>query len=159
MLLRLAALALVLTALPASAAFLQQHAHWTVSDADPPDCMAINRPPEEFAVQPYAALAIRQGRNLGPRLFVFAWPGVFKYGERLTLDVGGSGPGAQVAVEAIDSHVVASRENLSPQQIAYLKETRLVSFEGAGMPQALIFDLSQLDAVMKSLAACVRQLR
>ena len=158
MLLRLAAIALALTTLPASAAFEERHAHWTVTDHHPliPGCGAINRPPEEFHAQPYAALSIRQDRNTGPRLFVFAWPGAFKYGEKVTIELG-FGPGPQLAAEALDSHVVVTREDLPAALVAEMREARFVSFSIGGLSQALIFDLAQIEAVVKSLAACVRQ--
>ena len=158
MLLRLAALVLIVTTLPASAAFEERHAHWTVLDSHPlvPGCSAINRPPDEFAAQPYAALSMRQDRNMGPRLFVFAWPGAFKYGDRVTIELG-IGPGPKLAAEALDSHVVVTREDLPQELIAEMHAARFVSFDIAGLPQALMFDTSQLDAVMKSLAACVRR--
>jgi hypothetical protein len=166
MLLRLAAISLAVLAaialttlatLPASA-FEERHAHWTVLDSHPlvPGCAAINRPPDEFAAQPYAALSIRQDRNIGPRLFVFAWPGAFKYGDRLTIELG-IGPGPKLAAEAQDSHVVVTREDLPQELIADMHAARFVSFDITGLSQALMFDTSQLDAVMKSLAACVRQ--
>lgn len=167
MLLRLAAIALAalataitLTTLPASAAFLQRHEHWTVTDSHPliPGCGAINRPPEEFHAQPYAALSIRQDRNTGARLFVFAWPGAFKYGEKVTIELG-FGPGPQLAAEALDSYVVAVRDELPAALVAEMREMRFVSFSITGLSQALIFDLAQIEAVMKSLAACVRQSR
>ena len=158
MLSRLAATAVLLTTLPASAAFLERHEHWTVTDSHPlvPGCAAINRPAEEFHAQPYAALAIVQARNIGPRLMVFAWPGAFKYGDKVTIELG-IGPGPKLAAEAQDSHVVATREDLPQELIAEMHAARFVSFSITGLSQALIFDLSQIEAVMKSLAACARQ--
>jgi hypothetical protein len=87
MLPRLAATALLLTTLPASAAFLERHEHWTVTGGSAPSCIAVNRPPAEFNHQPYAALAIHQRRNRGPRLQMFAWPGAFKSGDKVTIEI------------------------------------------------------------------------
>ena len=152
--------AAIVTTLPASAAFTERHEHWTVTDSHPlvPGCAAINRPPDEFHAQPYAALSIVQGRNIGPRLMVFAWPGAFKYGDRLTIELG-IGPGTKLAAEAQDSHVAVTREDLPAPLIAEMGEARFVSFSITGLSQALMFDTSQLGEVMKSLAACMRQSR
>jgi hypothetical protein len=156
MLPRLAATALLLTTLPASAAFLERHEHWTVTGGSAPSCIAVNRPPAEFNHQPYAALAIHQRRNRGPRLQVFAWPGAFKSGDKVTIEIR-IGPGTQLAAEAMDSYLVQVKDTLPAELIGEMRAVGLVPFGITGLRQSLLFDLSQIEAVMKSLDTCVRQ--
>jgi hypothetical protein len=159
MLARLAAiaLALILAPLPASAAFLERHGHWIVAAASQSACAAFNRPLEEFNAAPYAALSIRQRRGEPARLQVFAWPDVFKAGQRTTIEIG-SGLRTEVAAQAPDSYFVEATDALPDAAIAEMRAAGPVEIRVRGLPQMLVFDLSQIDAIMKSLDTCVRQL-
>ncbi len=156
---RLTAFILCLATLPAAAApFLERHAHWTVMAAGPSACMAINRPPEEFNAEPYAALALRQRRGRPALLQVFAWPGVFKPGDIVTVAITVGGTQTGFPAVAADSYFVEAKEALPAQFIGTLREAHAAQFELSGVPQILTFDLTQIEAVMKSLEACMRQL-
>jgi hypothetical protein len=151
MLLRLC-LALGLAASPA-AAFTERHGHWTVTDAGG-TCMAVNRPLEEFNAQPYAALAFVKRGGDAPRLQLYAWPGAFTPGARLMVEVaiGGAEP---LGAEALDSYLVEVREPLPAELVADMRG--FVGFGVEGLPQGLMFDLSQIDALLRSLEACARR--
>jgi hypothetical protein len=155
--LRLAAIALILTALPASAAFLERHAHWTVAAASQSACAAFNRPLEEFNAAPYAALSIRQRRGQPARLQVFAWPGAFKPGDKVTIRIA-IGPGTELAAQAANTYFVETAGGLQDALVSEMSAVGLVSFKITGLATVLFFDMSQLEAIMKSLAACMRQL-
>ena len=153
----LACFALALTALPASAApFMEQHGHWTVMAAGPAACMAVNRPPEEFNFAPFNSLALRQRREGPARLQVFAWPGVFKAGETITVTVTIDGTRTELPARAFDSYIA---EAAMPADLrGRLRTARVAQFELSGLPQVLLFNVSQIENVMKSVEDCVRQL-
>ena len=156
MLARLAAIALILAPLPASAAFLERHGHWIVAAASQSACAAFNRPLEEFNAAPYAALSIRQRRDQPARLQVFAWPDVFKAGQRTVIEIG-SGLRTELAAQAPDSYFVEAAGALPDAAIGEMR-TGPVEIRVRGLAQMLVFNVSQIDAIMKSLDSCVRQL-
>jgi hypothetical protein len=156
MLARFAVMALVLAPLPASAAFMERHGHWIVAAASQSACAAFNRPLAEFNAAPYAALSIRQRRGEPARLQVFAWPDVFKAGQRTVIEIGGNAR-TEVAAHAPDSYFVEAADALPDAAIDALRDGA-VEFRVRGLPQVLVFDVSQIDTIMKSLDACVRQL-
>ena len=156
MLARLAAIALILAPLPASAAFMERHGHWIVAAASQSACAAFNRPLEEFNAAPFAALSIRQRRGEPARLQVFAWPDVFKVGQRTTIEIG-SGLRTELAAHAPDNYFVEAADALPEASIGEMR-AGAVEIRVRGLPQMLVFDLSQIDAIMKSLDTCVRQL-
>jgi hypothetical protein len=156
MLARLAAIALIFAPVPASAAFLERHGHWIVAAASQSACAAFNRPLEEFNAAPYAGLSIRQRRGQPARLQVFAWPDVFKPGQRTTIEIG-SGLRTELAAQAADSYFVEATDALPDAAIGEMR-TGPVEIRVRGLPQMLVFDVSEIDVIMKSLDTCVRQL-
>ena len=151
-----AAAALLVTTLPA-AAFHERHDHWHVM-ASPLACFAINRPPEEFNAAPYASLSLRQRRGQPLKLQVFAWPGVFKPGERSEIEIG-RGAVTVMPAEAFDSYGVETKDPIPDAALGDMRRERIAQFRVKGLPQLLMFDMAQIDNVLKSLDACARQLK
>jgi hypothetical protein len=155
----IAALAAALvSALPASAApFDVKHGHWTVMAASPDACMALNRPAEELNFSPFNALAFRQRRGGPVRLQVFAWPGVFKQGQNVTITVTIDGGWTDLPAQAADTYY-AETSFLPPELLTRLRSAGTAQFAINGMESRLLFDVSAFDAVMTSLEDCMRKL-
>ena len=144
--------------LPASSApFDIKHGHWSVMTASPIACTAFNRPAEELNFAPYNALALRQRRGGPVRLQVFAWPGVFKQGQNVTIAVIIDGTRTELPAQAADTYL-AETSFLPPELLGQLRTARTAEFALSGVPDRLLFDVSAFDAVMKSLEDCMRQL-
>jgi hypothetical protein len=62
-----------------------------------------------------------------------------------------------LAAEALDSYLVQVKDTLPAELIGEMRAVGLVPFGITGLRQSLLFDLSQIEAVMKSLDTCVRQ--
>jgi hypothetical protein len=120
-------------------------------------CMALNRPAEEFNFAPYNALALRQRRGGPVSLQVYAWPGLFKQGQNVTIAVIVDGTRADLPAQAADSYY-AETSFLPPELLARLRTASTAEFALGGVEQRLLFDVSAFDAVMKSLEECMRQL-
>ena len=152
------ALAALVSALPASAApFDVKHGHWSVMAVSPIACTALNRPSEEWNFAPYNALALRQRRGGPVRLQVYAWPGVFKQGQNVTIAVTIDGTRTELPAQAADSFY-AETSFLPPELLAQLRTARTAEFTLSGVESRLLFDVSAFDAIMKSLEDCMRQL-
>jgi hypothetical protein len=159
---RLAALAVSTlagsAAVPAAPApFMEQHGHWTVMGTSLA-CMAVNRPVEEFNYAPYNGLSVRQRRAGPARLQVFAWPGLFKQGQAVTIAITVGTTRTELPAEAADTFFVETKEALPAALLDSLRDRRVAQFEVSGVPQTLLFDMSHLPAVMRSIEDCVRQL-
>jgi hypothetical protein len=62
-----------------------------------------------------------------------------------------------VAAQAPDTYFVEASDALPDASIGEMRAGP-VEIRVRGLPQMLVFDLSQIDAIMKSLDTCVRQL-
>jgi len=150
--------AVLVSALPASgASFDVKHGHWSVMAITPITCMALNRPAEEWNFSPFNMLALRQRRGSPLRLQVFAWPGVFKQGQNVTITVTIDGGWTDLPAQTTDN-LSAETSFLPPELLARLRTAGKAEFAISGMPSRLLFDVSAFDTVMKSLEDCVRQL-
>ena len=148
----------LVSALPASAAsFDVKHGHWSVMAASPQACMALNRPSEEWNFAPYNALGLRQRRGSPVRLQVFAWPGMFKQGQNVTIAVIIDATRTELPARAADTYY-AETSFLPPELLAKLRTAGTAQFALSGVEQRLLFDVSAFDAVMKSLDDSMRQL-
>jgi hypothetical protein len=146
------------SSLPASSApFVEKHGHWSVMAASAQACMALNRPAEEWNFAPYNALALRQRRGGPVRLQVFAWPGMFKQGQNVTIAVIVDGTRTDLPAQAADSYY-AETSFLPPELLARLRTAGTAEFALSDVEQRLLFDVSAFDTVMKSLEECMRQL-
>jgi hypothetical protein len=146
------------SSLPASAApFMEKHGHWSVMAVTPQACMALNRPAEEWNFAPFNALALRQRRGSPVSLQVYAWPGVFRQGQNVTLAVIVDGTRTDLPAQAADSYY-AETSFLPPDLLAGLRAARTAEFVLSGVDSRLLFDVSAFDAVMKSLEECMQQL-
>jgi hypothetical protein len=141
----------------ALAASLAVHGHWTVLPSVTA-CAALNRPPEEFNVAPFNALSIRQRRGAQPVLQVFVWPNVFKPGQAVTITMSIDSTRIDLPAEAGDSYFAEAKGPLPADLLALLRGARVAEVKVTGVPQPLLFDISQLEAVLASLDACERQL-
>ncbi len=119
--------------------------------------MALNRPAEEFNFAPYNTLALRQRRGGPVRLQVFAWPGMFKQGQNVTIAVIIDGTRTDLPAQAADSYY-AETSFLPPELLAQLRAAGTAEFALTGVEPRLLFDVSAFDAVMKSLDDCMRKL-
>jgi hypothetical protein len=150
--------AALVSALPASGApFDVKHGHWSVMSASPVACMALNRPAEEWNFAPYNALALRQRRGSPLSLQVYAWPGVFKQGQKVTIAITIDGTRTELPAQAADSYY-AETSFLPPELLAQLRAARTAEFSLSGVESKLLFDVSAFDTLMTSLEECVRQL-
>lgn len=138
-----------------AAPFLARHGHWTVMAASATACAAMNRPPEEFNAAPFASLALRQLRDGPARLQVFAWPGVFKPNDAVTITVTADGARTDMPGRTFDTYI-AETPLTAPLREAL--KARVAEFEITGLPSMLLFDVSHLGEVVASLEACVRGL-
>ena len=119
--------------------------------------MALNRPAEEFNFAPYNTLALRRRRGGPVRLHVFAWPGMFKQGQNVTIAAIIDGTRTDLPAQAADSYY-AETSFLPPELLTRLRSAGTAQFAINGMESRLLFDVSAFDAVMKSLDECMRQL-
>ncbi|BAT57966.1 hypothetical protein GJW-30_1_00478 [Variibacter gotjawalensis] len=126
MLARVAAFVLLaaLTAAEPAAAFQERHDHWHVIGSSSA-CAAFNRPLEEWNASPYASVSLRQRRGQPAKLQVFAWPGVFKAGERVEIRVGPN-LGTVMTGDAADTYLVEAKEPLPKELIAEMKNDRVL---------------------------------
>ena len=141
----------------ALAASFTVHGHWSVFPSVTA-CAALNRPPEEFNVAPFNGLSIRQRRGAHPVLQVFAWPNAFKPGQVVTITMSINGTRIGLPAEAMDSYFAEAKGPLPAELLALLRGARVAEVEVTGLSQQLLFDISQLDAVLTSLDACERRL-
>lgn len=148
---------LIASGASAPAASFATHGHWTVLPW-PAACAALNRPPEEFNVAPFNALSIRQRRGAQPVLQVFAWPKVFEAGADVTIRITIDHTRIELPAKAADTYWAESKGPLPAELLALLRGARIAEIKLTGVSDLLAFDISQLEAVLASLDACVRQL-
>ena len=126
--------------------------------AGPTACAAVNRPIEEFNAAPFNALSIRQRRGAKPVLQVFTWPDMFKPGQAVTVAITINGTRTELPAQTADSYIAETKGTLPAELIALLRGARNAQIEITGVAHMLLFDVSDVEAVLGSLEACERQL-
>jgi hypothetical protein len=156
---RLTALVLLVATVPATAApFYEQHGEWSVMALGRSSCLAVNRPPQQFNASPYGTLALHKKRG-GPANFqVFAWPNTFRPGDQVAITITTRVARIVLIGKTMDTYIAEAEELLPDHAIDVLRVASAARFEVTGMPKPLTFDLTQIEAVLKALAACTRQL-
>lgn len=141
--------------------YFQQLGGWTISSWDDGECIAFNRPGEEFKVAPFNALWIVRGPGENEAAIeVFFWPGAFRKDERATLSVS-DGRGLNVTYQAIavEDYAIRTSEPVNYADIVRFARGSLLHVNTPKVSRELVFDIERLQRVLAHIDACFDRVR
>lgn len=141
--------------------YFQQLGGWTIADWDRGECVAFNRPGEEFNVAPFNALWIVRGPGENEAAIeVFFWPGAFRKGERANLLVSdGRGLNVTYQAVAVEDYAIRTSKPVNYADIVRFARGSLLHVNTPKASRGLVFDIERLQRVLAHVDACFDRVR